>query len=175
MSERLPLGARRLASLLSAVPLFAAGGLLGLLADVPRPWGVGVSVALIAVGVGLRWGRSALVRATAPGPVLLALAFGALSSPLSLLAELAAGLAGLAFLLWLADDPARPRGTVGLAATSFLVPSLALGIAWGSALLLPSEAAPVGVAAGLLVFAIGALAFLAVRPSLLDAEAPVTS
>jgi hypothetical protein len=48
-------------------------------------------------------------------------------------------------------------------------------MSWVSALLLPPGSATVGVAAGLLAFAIGAVAFLVARPRLFDREEALTS
>ena len=50
------------------------------------------------------------------------------------------------------------------------VPALALGIAWSSALFLPSRVVPLGVAGALLALAIVAVAFLVGWPSVLDRE-----
>jgi len=159
----------------SSALLFLAAGFLGYLANLPGALGVVLATVGVAVAVGLRALRPSGVRAFAPLPALLALAFGALASPLGLVPELAAGGAGLAFLAWLADDPARPAGGIARARSTILVSGLALGIAWSSALLLPSRSASLGVAAGLLVLAVGALAYLVARPELFDREAAATS
>jgi hypothetical protein len=154
--------------------VLAVGLFLGYLTALPH--GVGVVVA--AVGVGLAVGLRALpwpgARAFAPVPLLIAFGFGAVASPLGVVPELVAGAAGLAFLVWLADDPARFPGGVGRARITILVPALALGIAWTSALLLPSGSAPIGVAAGVLVVAVAVLAYLVARPGLFDREEAAT-
>ncbi len=150
------------------------GGFLGYLTGLPDLAGVGVVLAGVGVAAALRSQRSPRPRAAAPVPLLLALAFAALACPLGLVPELAAGAAGLAFLVWLADDPARFPGGVGRARTTLLVPALALGIAWASSLILPATAAPLGVAAGVLVVALAALAYLFARPSLFDREGAAT-
>jgi hypothetical protein len=150
--------------------LLVIGGFLGYVDHLPNDLGVIVVVVGTGLSAGLRSTPWALARAVAPVPVLAALGFGAVASPLGVVPELAAGAAGLAFLVWLADDPARAPGGVGRASLTVLVPALALGIAWSSALLLPSGSEPIGVAAGLLVFAVVALAVLASRPGLFDRE-----
>ena len=127
-----------------------------------RPWGgayplrrlLGVGAALLVVFGGLLGYLSGL-----PGN-------------LGLVPELLAGGCGLAFLAWLADDPARERGGLVRAPPLITLPAVALGITWASALLLPSGSATLGVAAGLLAFALLAVALLAARPELFDREAP---
>lgn len=156
----------------SSSVLLVAAGFLGYLAG-PRVLVVVVPVA--AAGVVLRSLTPPIARALAPASALVALSVGALASPLGLLPELAAGGAGLAFLLWLVDDPARPTGGVERGRVTVLLPALALGIAWTSALLLPSSSASLGVAAGLLAAAVLALAYLAASPSLLEGEASGTT
>jgi hypothetical protein len=140
------------------------------------PFYAGILVAVVGVGAAtaLRAGPSARLRSIAPVPLVLALAIDAIASPLGLLPELAAGGAGLAFLAWLADDPSRAPGGVGRARAALLVPALALGIAWSSALLLPTGSATIGVAAALLVAAIAGLAYLVARPALFDREEGAT-
>jgi hypothetical protein len=159
----------------STALLVLAGGFLGWLANLPDGLGVVLVVAGIGAGVGLRAARRVALRSFAPVPAVVALAFGAVASPLGLVPELAAGGAGLALLVWLADDPARPVGGIARAHGTILVSALALGIAWSSALLLPSGSASLGVAAGLLVLAAAALAYLVARPELFDREQAATS
>jgi hypothetical protein len=50
------------------------------------------------------------------------------------------------------------------------IPALALGIAWSSALFLPSGVVPLGVAGALLALAIVAVAFLVGWPTVLDRD-----
>jgi hypothetical protein len=77
---------------------------------------------------------------------------------------------GLAFLVWLADDPARPAGGARRGLATVAVPALAVGIAWSSTLFLPAGAVPLGVAGGLLALTLALVAFLVGRPSLFDRE-----
>lgn len=153
--------------------LFAA--FLGYTSGLPPAVGIGAAVALVALGTGLRSIPSRRALALAPVPPLAGVVLGALWSPLGLVPELAAGAAGLAYLVWLADDPSRPPGGIARARMTLLVPAVALGLAWSSALLLPSSSATLGIAAVLLVLALGALAYLIGQPTLFDLEPPASS
>ena len=157
---------------LGPVLLVVFGGFLGYVTGFPGHLGLWIVLLPIALGIGLRMLRSESLRWAAPFPVLAALAWGVFRSPFGLVPELVAGGCGLAFLAWLADDPARAEGGPTRSPTLIALPAVALGIAWSGALLLPSTSATLGVAAGLLVFAIVAVALLVARPGLLDREAP---
>jgi hypothetical protein len=159
----------------SSVLLGLAGGFLGYLTTPSWPVVFLVVWVGIGLGVGLRVFPRPRAQRVAAVPVLVALATGAVASPLGIVPELVAGGSALAFLLWLADDPARPAGGTVRGRVTILIPAFALGIAWASALLLPSHSASLGVAAGLLVFVIAALAYLVGRPGLFDREAAATS
>jgi hypothetical protein len=159
----------------SSVLLALAGGFLGYLTVLPGFLALEVVGAGVALGIGLRWVGDPRVRPWAPVPVLAALVTGAVASPLGVVPELAAGGSALAFLVWLTDDPARPAGGIFRGRFTVLLPAFALGIAWSSALLLPSRSASLGVAAGLLAFVIATLAYLVGRPELFDREAAATS
>ncbi len=128
-----------------------------------------------SLGVVLRRVGGGRSRPVAPVPIRAGLGVAAVVSPLGLVPALAAGAAGLVFLLWLADDPHRPAGGVRRAGPGLLLPGLAVAMSWVSALLLPPGSATVGVAAGLLAFSIGAVAFLVARPRLFDREEALTS
>lgn len=149
--------------------LVVVGALFGYLTQWPSYEGVLVVLGGVAMGAALQRAPRSL-RALAPVPVVAGFATVAVGSPLGLLPELVGGVSGLAILLWLADDLDRPAGGITRAGQTFAIPALALGIAWMSALLLPSRAASVGVAVGLLVFAIAALAYLIGQPTLFDRE-----
>lgn len=159
----------------SSLLLALAGGFLGYLTAVPAFSALAVVWGGVAFGIGLRFVRPSRVRSWAPVPVLLALATGTVASPLGVVPELAAGGCALAFLVWLVDDPARPAGGLWRGRATVLLPAFALGTAWASSLLLPSRSAPLGVAAGLLVFVIAALAFLMGSPGVFDRDAAATS
>jgi hypothetical protein len=168
-------GAGRAVPVASSALLLLAGGLLGYLTSLPGLIGLVVVGVGVGLGIGLRLVPVPRVRPWAPVPALGALAVGAVTSPLGVVPELVAGGSALAFLLWLADDPERPAGGVSRGRGTLLLPAAALGIAWASALLLPSRSASLGVAAGLLVFVIAALAYLVGRPGLFDREVAATS
>ncbi len=165
-----PAPAPRFRGIVSGALLLVASGLFGYFGTLPVPLGAGLALGLTGAALALRAQARARLRAIAPVPALAALLVAALASPLGLLPELLAGMAGLAFLAWLADDPTRPAGGLGRARMTLLLPALALGIAWASALLLPSRAAPIGVAGGLLAGALVALAILIARPGAFDRE-----
>jgi hypothetical protein len=151
------------------------GAMLGYLT--PWPWHAGILVvaaAVVAGGVLQRW-RPPVFSGFAPLPVVTGFTIVAVASPLGLLPELLGGASGLAILVWLADDPSRPAGGVLRAQNTLGIAAVALGIAWMSALLLPSNSAPIGVAAGLLVLIVAAVAFLFGQPELFDREEPSPS
>jgi hypothetical protein len=154
--------------------LAAVAALFGYLAHFPHALGVLVALAGIVLG-GVLQRVPGATRGWAPVPVLIGLAVVAVGSPLGLLPELVAGVSGIAVLVWLADDLDRPPGGISRAQLQIGIPALALGIAWASALLLPSASAPLGVAVGLLVFAIVAVAVLFGEPSVFDREEPSSS
>lgn len=155
----------------SWVLLAGVGGMFGFFADVPHAEGLAIALVGIAVAGALQRVPSPPSLATfALVPVLLALGTVAVVSPLGLLPELLAGASGLATLVWLADDRDRPAGGFGRARTAIAVPALALAIAWASALLLPSRSASLGVAVGLIVFSVAAVAYLIGQPEVFDRE-----
>jgi hypothetical protein len=143
---------------------------LGYLSGFPGGAGVVVAPAAALVSMLFRSGPWDELAPYAPVPVLLALLLEAAFAPVDFGTEFFAGLAGVAFLVWLADDPARPAGGPLRAFPTIAIPSLALGVAWSSALFLPAGALPIGVAGALLVFAIAAVAILVGRPALFDRE-----
>ncbi|HYB79847.1 MAG TPA: hypothetical protein VEG66_08860 [Thermoplasmata archaeon] len=141
---------------------------LGYLSGFPGGAGFVLMVAAVAAAGVLRASRIPHRAAYAPVPVLIGLLLEAVAAPVGFGTEVVVGLAGVAFLVWLADDPARPAGGAVRGLSGVALPALALGIAWSSALFLPSGVVPLGVAGALLALAIAAVAFLVGRPSLLD-------
>jgi len=129
------------------------GGLPLLLGPVVGALGVFASTAWRTHGKG-RGGTVALV------PALLALAILAGTSPVAPSTDLFAGLAGLAFLLWIADDPARPAGGGRRAMPTIAPAALGVGLAWAITLALVGQPEEVGLAGGLLAAALVLLAFL---------------
>lgn len=152
------------------VVLLVPAVFLGYLSGFPGGAGAVLMVVAVAVAAALRVTARYHLTSFAPVPVLLALALEAVTAPVGFGTELVAGLAGLAFLVWLVDDPARPAGGAVRGLPEVAIPALALGIAWSSALFLPSGAVPLGVAGALLALTIAAVALLIGRPSLLDRE-----
>ncbi len=133
-----------------------------------------IAAAGIAAGVGLRGVRWPRVRSAFPVPVLVALGALAASAPVGGVPVLFVGVGGVVFVAWLADDPYRPAAGPTRGLVEWAVPALGVGIAWASSDLLPSSAASLGVAGGLAVAAVVALAFLAARPGLFDRDAAET-
>jgi hypothetical protein len=133
-----------------------------------------LALLLIATGVGFRGSPKAYLRSAAPLPVLLGLGVVVVELPLSSLAELLAGVLGVLFVAWLMEEPTRPPAGVARGAMGWLIPGLGVAVAWASSFLLPSNAAPVGVAGGLLAAALVLLAYLTRRPDLFDRGEPAT-
>jgi hypothetical protein len=153
------------------VPLLGVAAVaLALLSRLPIPWALLLALLGVGAGVGLRATRYSLLREVSVLPVLVALGGLALTAPLLAVPELLVGAAGVVFVAWLADDPARPRGGARRGAIVWAIPGLGVGVAWASAFLLPSTAAPLGVAGGLLAASLIALAYLVARPELFDRD-----
>jgi len=150
--------------------LLAAAAALGYLSGYPGRLGPVVAVAGVVLAAALRATPWRTVAAYAPVPALAVLVLEAVASPVGLGVELIAGASGVAFLLWLADDPARPVGGSLRSLPTVAVPGLALGIAWSSAFFLPSGSVPLGVAGGLLALTVALVAFLVGRPQFFDRE-----
>lgn len=138
------------------------GGLPLLLGPAVGALGVTASALWRTYGRG-RGGAVALV------PALLALVVLALTAPVAASTDLFAGLTGLAFLLWVADDPGRPAGGGRRAVPTIAPAALALGLAWAITLALAGQPQEVGLAGGLLA---AALVLLAVLFSGLSRHAP---
>jgi hypothetical protein len=166
MSPKAPLSVRPG----SLALLFVSCTFLGYLSGFPDGFGLVLVLAAVVAAAGLRAVPSRALSAYAPVPALAGIALEAASAPVGFGTELVAGLSGLAFLVWLADDPARPAGGAVRALPTLSLPALALGIAWSSALFLPAGAVPLGVAGAVLALALAAVAFLVGRPALFDRE-----
>ncbi len=150
--------------------LFVSAAFLGYLSGFPDGYGLILAITAVLVATGLRMSSSRVLAPYAPVPALTALAIEAATAPVGFGTELLAGLAALSFLVWLADDPARPAGGALRALPTITLPALALGIAWSSALFLPAGAVPLGVAGGLLALTLAAVAFLVGSPTVFDRE-----
>jgi hypothetical protein len=129
-----------------------------------------IGLAGIAVGLVVRTRPSELARTAAPVPVVVAIGALAARSTLGPVPELLAGATAIALVVWLADDPLRPPAGVRRAGWAWAIPALTVAIAWSSTALLPSSAAPIGVAGAVLVVALVGLAYLARRPELFARE-----
>ena len=128
----------------------------------------------VAAGVGLRAARPSGLRELSAAPVLVVLGGLAVATPASPVPELLVGVSGVAFIAWLADDPARPPAGATRGAVVWAIPALGMGVAWASEFLLPATSAPLGVAGGLLAASLVALAYLVARPDLFDRDVAPT-
>ena len=143
----------------------------------PLPLFVGGGLALLGATL------ASLVRARVPRPwryLGLLPALGSLGTlaafcPLGTLPELLAGVAGLALLLWCAEDPDRRPGAMGRGTAALFVPAAAFAIAWMSSLLLPSGLGSVGIAATLLAGSVTAVLVLLRAPRVFDRDPAATS
>jgi len=155
--------------LATAALLGVALGFLGLLADVPFYLGPAVAGVGVVASTVVRARRSTPGGSWALVPALAALAALSATAPVGPSTELFSGISGLAFLLWVADDPGRATGG-GQRAVPMIAPAaLGVGLAWGLALALTGETANIGLTGGLLVAALVALALLV---STLSARGP---
>jgi hypothetical protein len=134
----------------------------------------GLVLAGVAAGVALRALRSPAAHDAAPVPVLAGLGIVAAVSPVQPVVELLVGLSGVLFVAWLMDDPSRPPAAVVRGAVGWTILGMAVAIAWASSFLLPSNAAPLGVAGGLLAVILLVLAYLVRRRDLLDQDLAAT-
>jgi hypothetical protein len=141
---------------------------LGLVVDLAWPVALGIGLGGVLATVALRRWGSPLGIELAPGPALLSIAALAVTSPSNPISALLGGGAALAVLIYLADDPTRSPGGPRRSAPTLLVVSLAFGISWGSALLLPPATGALGVAGGLLALSLFLIASLLRRPQLLE-------
>jgi hypothetical protein len=134
------------------------------------------AVALLGVGagLGLRAARRPILGDLSPVPVLVVLGILAAETPIAPVAELLVGAVGVVFVAWLADDPSRPPAGVARGAAVWAIPGLGVALAWVSEFLLPSSAAPLGVAGGLLAASLLVLAYLVTRPELFEREGAPT-
>jgi apolipoprotein N-acyltransferase len=134
----------------------------------------GVAVAGVLIATVLRLSRTALLRGVSPLPVLVLFGILAAETPVGVVPELLAGVAGVVIVAWLLDDPMRPPDGLRRGWMIWGIPAVGVGLAWASASLLPSTSAPVGIAGGLLAAALVILAYLVRRPELFDRDAPTT-
>lgn len=136
--------------LLSALPLF-----LG-----PVVGGLGVALAWLA-----RRRLSAARRPLALSPALGGLTVLTVTSPAAPSTELFAGFTTLAFLLWVADDPARPSGGGRRAVPTIALAGVAVGFTWLLSRLWTGPAVPIALTGGVVAGALVLLAVLYARPA----------
>lgn len=161
---------------LATVVLAAAVAFVALFSSLPVEVAVGLGVGLVAASAVARRLTADEPRGVAGAPALAGLGVVAATAPTSAPAELAAGVAALAFLLWLAAAPAvRPAGAVRRSLLSLSFAALVLLLAWSSALLLPPNPASFGIGGALLVAVMIVVAILVGRPELIDREPGASS
>jgi len=146
-----------LALLLGATIAF---GFVGGLAEFVGP-AVGAGGVVASAWLRRRYGLAAPTATLVPA--VAALGVLAVSAAPVTSAELLGGLAALALLLWIADDPSRPAGGGRRAFRAIAACAASLGIAFGLFLALPALPPAVGVAGGLLAFVLLFLAVLLER------------
>lgn len=150
-----------------AVVLVVAVGLFALAGGTFAPWSVvaGMAGAIASVLLRLRAGPRPTLAPLVP--VLLALAALSVLAVPSGLASLAAGGVGIAFLLWLADDPARRPGGARRAGRPLGLAALAVAGVWTFSFL--GIRAPASTALAVAALAVG-IVLLAVLLGRLAAE-----
>lgn len=159
----------------SAAILAAAVEVFALTTTLPWVASIAIGAAGIAAAILLRTISEGRRTNTAAGIVLLVLGLLATAAPDSRLAGTAGGLAVLALLLWLADEPGRVAGGMRRALPAVGVAGLGFAVAWVSAFLLPVARVPTGVIAALLVAVLLLATVLFARPELLELEPPLTT
>jgi hypothetical protein len=145
---------------LTLVVVGAAMATFGLVGGLAGVLGPAVGLAGIAASASWRRWRPVSGRSLAVVPALVALGALALTSPAGPSPELFGGVASLAVLLWLADDPSRPAGGGRRASPALAVCAAGMAIAWVLAVGLPAAPPEIGIAGGLLAFVILLLAVL---------------
>lgn len=139
-----------------------AMSLFGLVGGLPLL--VGPLVAVVGIVAASFWRRSPRSGPTfGPLPALGALAILAFAAPAVPSAELLGGFATVAVLLWLADDPSRPAAGGRRGAFALGSCALAVAVAGSIPLVVRSPQQEVGLAGGLLAFALLLVAYLLVR------------
>jgi hypothetical protein len=103
---------------------------------------------------------------------MLAVSVEVVLAPPIPLAEVLAGVSGVAFLFWIADDPHRPTGTGRRGVVPIAVVALGVGFSLSIILVLPPGTSEVGIAGGLLALAMVLVAVLLARTRLDLARTP---
>jgi len=155
--------------------LATASATLALVSSLPLFLGLSLTIGAATLASLLRVALPRSVRGLALLPALVGLGAVAVYCPLGTFPELLGGLAGLALLLWCAEDPDRYPGSLGRGLAALFVPGAAFGIAWTSSLLLPAGLGTVGIAAALLAASATAAVLLLRAPGAFDRDPAVTS
>jgi len=152
-------------SALTATLLGLSLGVLGLLGNVP--YFLGPAVAAVGVlGSFYARRRRPSSRSLAPlVPALLALVVLTATASAEASTELFAGLSGLAFLVWVADEPTRPAGGGRRAAGTIGSVALAVGVVWAIGLGFGGRTEEIGLAGALIATGLIVLVLLAVSVS----------
>jgi len=153
--------------------LLAAGATVAVGLGIWDPHGavVGTAIAIVgfaAVGT-LRAFAGRSVRPYEFLPAVASLGYLALVVPPSIVTDLLAGVSALALFLWLSADPELPRGTLRRSGDVLLLPALGVAVALSSSLLIQPGYVYVGVAAGLLVGGLLAVAWVLIHPETFSA------
>ncbi|MFZ0891652.1 MAG: hypothetical protein WB778_05445 [Thermoplasmata archaeon] len=162
-----PLWSRRLPS---ALLLALAAVALGSQSSFGLLFGIAFTTGTVAIGVYLRF-RGGGYRLFGLEFPLVGLVFASGWSRISVLTELLAGVTGLLYLLWLADDaPPAPESTRNVI-QALALPSLALGVALVSSFLVPVTSLLIGATAGILVALLLGVAWLFEHPEAIHSKA----
>jgi hypothetical protein len=140
-------------------------GVLGLLGGVPYFLGTAVAAAGVLGSVYARRRRPSSRSLGPLVPALLSLVVLTATAPASAATELFAGLSGLAFLVWVADEPTRPAGGGRRAAGTIGSVALAIGLVWGIGLGFGGRTEALGLAGALIATGLIVLVLLAVSVS----------
>jgi hypothetical protein len=159
-------------------PLVLLGVVLGgfaVVGTLPLVEGLVVGLGSVALGAAARLSPAAWAHPLAPLAPLVGLVVLAAAAIPTGVTALYGGIAALALLLWLADDPDRIPGGAGRAVPRLLAPTVGLAIAWSSAFLLPGGVAPLGAGVALLVAVVVLAAMLLRSPRTFDRDAAASS
>ncbi len=153
--------------------LLAAGAAIAVGLGIWDPHGAlaGIVIAIVgfAAAGALRAFAGRSVRPYEFLPAVASLGYLTLVVPTSIVTDLLAGISALVLFVWLVDDPELPRGSLRRSGDALLLPALGLAVALSSSLLIQPGYVYVGVAAGLLVAGLLAVAWLLLHPESFDA------
>jgi hypothetical protein len=148
---------------LGTVALVSVAVALGLLEG--APFALGAIVGAVGVAGSAAW-RDVIRPRGSPWtvlPALVGLAVELVVGHASSTTELLAGATGVAFLLWVTDDPSRPAGGPRRAAVATGLLAVASGLSLVIVVAVPPPMADVPIAGGLLALALALLGVLLAR------------